>query len=114
VFISGTHQISQLTKAVAAADSGRPGFAQVAFLQYEFGWVVLHGSAFRVRFADSCAKNVQLYTTDTAGVVDDATVSTSQYLIAGLSFFTVSGNTASAGLASGAFPQIRRSLSALT
>lgn len=109
-FINTTFQMSELTKAVAAANSGRPVFPQVAFAQYDFGWAVLHGSAFRVKFADSCAKNVMLYTTDTAGVVDDATASTSQYLIAGLAFDTVSGNTASAGLACGAFPHIRRAL----
>lgn len=112
VFIDNAHQATMITKAVAAADTGRIGFNQVAFAQYDFGWVVISGSSFRVRFADSCAKNVQLYTTDTAGVLDDLTVSTSQYLIVGLSFWTVSGNTASAGLANGAFPQIRKSLSA--
>jgi hypothetical protein len=112
LFITATHQASMITKAVAAADTGRLGFNQVAFAQYDFGWVIIHGSSFRIRFADSCAKNVQLYTTDTAGVLDDLTVSTSQYLIAGLSFYTVSGNTASAGLANGAFPQIRKTLTA--
>lgn len=114
LFITAAHQASMLTKAVAAADTGRIGFNQVAFAQYDFGWAVIGGSSFRVRFADACAKNVQLYTTDTAGVLDDLTVSTSQYLVAGLSFWTVSGNTASAGLASGAFPQIRKGLSALS
>lgn len=109
-FINTTFQMSELTKAVAAANSGRPVFPQVAFAQYDFGWAVLHGSSFRVKFADSCAKNVMLFTTDTAGVVDDATASTSQYLIVGLAFDTVSGNTASAGLACGAFPHIRRAL----
>jgi len=112
--INANFQASMLTKAVAVADMGRFGCNQVAFAQYDFGWVVLHGSSFRVRFADSCAKNVHLYTTDTAGVVDDLTVSTSQYLIAGLTLWTVSGNTASAALASGAFPQIRRTLTALS
>ena len=114
VQIGPTHQIAEITKAVAAAEFGRPGWPQVAFAQYEFGWVVINGSSFKVKFADACAKNVMLYTTDTAGVVDDATASTSQYLIAGLSLWTVSGNTASAGLASGAFPQIRRTLTALS
>lgn len=110
LFITAAHQASMITKAVAAADSGRIGFNQVAFAIYDFGWVVLHGSSFRVRFADACAKNVQLFTTDTAGVLDDLTASTSQYLINGLSLYTVSGNTASAALASGQFPQIRRAL----
>lgn len=107
VWIEPTHQCAPITENLVNT-AGRPGFAQVAFAQYEFGWVVLHGSKFKVRFADACAANVPLYTTATAGVLDDATASASQYQVMGVLIDAVTGNTASNAFASGAFPQVRR------
>ena len=109
VWITTAGQAAQITETVVNANpGGRVGFAQSAFADNEFGWVVLAGSAIRVRFADSCAKGVPLYTTTTAGVLDDATASASQYQIMGVVIETVSGNTPSNALASASFPSIRR------
>ena len=109
VWITTAGQAASVTDTVIGTNpGGRPGFAQVAFADNEFGWVVLQGCAFRIKFADACAKAVPLYTTATAGVLDDATASASQFQVMGVIIETVSGNTPSNALASGAFPQLRR------
>jgi len=58
-------------------------------------WAILSGPA-TVRVAVSCQPNVPLYTTDTAGVLDDASVSLSQYQIMGLEIDTGYSNSAAA------------------
>ena len=45
---------------------------QVAIASGSFGWAVIRGSAFSVLAAASCAADVKVYTTATAGVIDDA------------------------------------------
>lgn len=57
---------SATTKRVAAA--------QVAIASSAYGWVQ-YGGRPKVSLAASCAPNVPLYTTATAGVLDDAVVS---------------------------------------
>lgn len=47
------------------------GVAGVAFADNAFGWVQVKGSA-QIRVAASCAANVELTTTTTAGELDDA------------------------------------------
>lgn len=82
VAIDEDYQAVPITKALCDAGH-QPGFAQVAFADNEFGWVATHmpgnGS---VRCAASCAADVQLYTTGTAGVLDDT--SASQTIIRGV------------------------------
>jgi hypothetical protein len=66
-------------------DSGRrPGLAQVAFSANEYGWVATRGgnNELYVKAKNSCAISVALYSTATAGYVDDT--SASQTLINGL------------------------------
>jgi len=48
-------------------------FAPVALADNEFGWVALQnrGSVLKVRVLGSCAADVALYTSSTAGVLDD-------------------------------------------
>lgn len=57
-----------------AATSPRIGFAQVSVATGKFGWVHLGGNVL-VNLAASCAPSVPLFTTATAGVLDDAIVS---------------------------------------
>ena len=57
-----------------AATSKRVGFAQVSIASGYYGWVQTGGVPV-VKLAASCAPNVPLFTTATAGVLDDATVS---------------------------------------
>ncbi len=47
------------------------------------GWVALDGSGLRVNVLTGCAASVPLYTTDNAGVLDDATASLSHLQIQG-------------------------------
>lgn len=71
-----------ITPALALT-AGRLGFAQVAFTVNYYGWVQLTGPA-TIRVAAACVAGVPLYTTDTAGVLDDATVSLSQHQVIGV------------------------------
>lgn len=60
----------------------------------EYGWVVVAGRPLALVGA-SCTPSLPIYTTDTAGVVDDATASGSQFNIVGV---LTTGATASAGV----------------
>ena len=57
-----------------AATTKRTGFAQVSIASGSYGWVQTGGVPV-VKLAASCLPNVPLFTTATAGVLDDATVS---------------------------------------
>lgn len=56
-----------------AAESKAVGFAQVSIASAYYGWVQLGGKPV-VNLAASCLPAVPLFTTATAGVLDDATV----------------------------------------
>lgn len=79
----------------ALADAGHEiGFAQVAFADNDMGWVCVHGPGnITARVLASCAADVQLYTTGTAGALDDT--SASQTLIRGVVIVAAATNTAS-------------------
>lgn len=65
-----------MTKALA--DAGHAvAFAQVAFADEAFGWVLKSGAGanYKVRVAAGYVADAALYTTGTAGVLDDATTS---------------------------------------
>ena len=57
-----------------AATSKRVGFAQASIASGYYGWVQTGGVPV-VKLAASCLPNVPLFTTATAGTLDDATVS---------------------------------------
>ncbi len=67
------------------------GAAQCAFADDEYGWVAVKGY-FTGNFAASCVQDVKIYTTATAGVVDDASTT----LINGLKLITTITTAASA------------------
>lgn len=56
-----------------AAQSDRLGFPQVAAASGEYVWAYTRGSNIKVRTKASAAADSQLWTTASAGVVDDAT-----------------------------------------
>jgi len=93
-----------------AKSAGSVAFAtQVAFAADEYGWVQRTGPLDQLRVAASCAANTQLFTTATAGVLDDATASTSQLQVQGViaaSAGTAGGVSLVTGVA--AYPVIRR------
>lgn len=63
-----------LTKGMAD-DGWIIGAAQVAFASGDYGWIVTKGANITGRVAASCAADVPLYTTGTAGVLDDTVTS---------------------------------------
>lgn len=75
-----------------SANSKKVGFAQVSIASGSYGWVQTSGIV-KVTLAANCDDNVPLYTTATAGVLDDAVVSTG--LVLGVtSTVTISNATA--------------------
>jgi hypothetical protein len=85
-----------------SADCKRVGFAQVSLASLEYGWVHLGGKVL-VNLAANCADAVPLYTTATAGVLDDATVSGG--LVAGLVAVTSISNATAATCVAG-YPHV--------
>lgn len=57
-----------------AATGARIGFAQTALASGAYGWVYTSGNNLRVNSLIACQPNVALYTTATAGSLDDAIV----------------------------------------
>jgi len=66
------NSVVPLTTTNAAA-SKAVGFAQVSIASASYGWVQIGGKP-RVNVLTACQPNVPLFTTATAGVLDDATV----------------------------------------
>lgn len=79
VAVDESGQAAALTKALA--DAGHSvGFAQAAFADDEYGWVCISATGgISVLVKASCAADGPLYTSASAGVLDDT--STSQTLI---------------------------------
>lgn len=95
VAIDENFEIVMGTKALADAGQG-VGFAQVAFADNDFGWVCVHANGnISVRVLAACAADVQLYTSGTAGALDDTAAS--QTLIRG-TVIVATGVTATASV----------------
>jgi len=76
VLINEDFQAVPITTTLATEASGSAGdfigFAQVAFADNDLGWVALKGSNIQCRLSASCAADTMLYSTASAGVLDDA------------------------------------------
>ena len=94
VTVTVDNKVAPLT-TTNSANSKAVGFAQVSIASGSYGWVQTGGVPV-VKLAASCAPNVPLFTTATAGVLDDATVSGNGVgLVAGIvATATASGATA--------------------
>ena len=68
-------QTAQMLTTTLSATTKRVGFAQTSIASGYYGWVQTSGIV-KANLAVNCAPNVPLYTTATAGVLDDAIVST--------------------------------------
>ena len=101
------NKVVPLTTTNSAA-SKAVGFAQVSIASAEYGWVQLGGKP-RVLVAANCQPSVPLFTTATAGVLDDATVTAG--LIAGL-VATTSTVTASNVTCIAGYPHVLTGLNA--
>lgn len=84
-----------LTKAMAD-DGWIIGVAQTAKTSGSYGWVAVKGANLTANVAGSCAADVALYTTSTAGTVDDT--STSQTKIDGAVAVASNGTSAAANV----------------
>ena len=93
-----TNGIATLLTTTTGASSPRVGFAQVSVGTSLYGWVNLGGQPL-VNLAAQCDDNVPLFTTATAGVLDDATV-TAGYVMGLINTTTISNATASTCLGS--------------
>ena len=85
-----------------SAGSKAVGFAQVSIASAYYGWVQLGGKP-RVNVAAACEPSVPLFTTGTAGVLDDATVTGG--LVAGI-VATTSAASASAVTCIAGYPHV--------
>lgn len=93
VSIDENFQAVMGTKALADAGHG-VGFAQIAFADNDMGWVCTHAHGnINTRVLASCTADVQLYTSGTAGALDDT--SASQTIIRGVVLVAAATNTAS-------------------
>ena len=96
-------QITTLTSAATGITTtngllgDRVGVAQVAIASGAYGWLQIAGACQNITVAPSCAPNVLLYTTATAGEIDDATT-TGVKLINGI-VITATNSTATAAVA---------------
>lgn len=71
VGIDENYSASLITKTIA--DAGwNVGFAQTAIASGSYGWVAIRGSDITAKVLTDCAADVALYTTGTAGYLDDA------------------------------------------
>jgi hypothetical protein len=71
-----------------------------------YGWVMVSGVP-TINVLGSCAKLVQLYTTDTSGKLDDAVATGSQYPVRNVTLTTtISSTTASFNTAQAAWPSV--------
>lgn len=84
--------IATMLTTTNAATSPRVGFAQTSIATSNYGWVQL-GGQINVNLAAQCASSVPLFTTSTAGVLDDATV-TAGYVMGLISQTSISNATA--------------------
>lgn len=85
VAIDENFECHPITKA--RLDDGHfVGFAQMAFTKNFYGWVAIRGSNIKAKVLASCAADVVIYTTSTAGKLDDT--SSGQTKVDGLTCVT--------------------------
>jgi len=88
----------------ALADVGhKVGFAQFLFADNDYGFVAIEGSNIQCRVGISCAADINLYTTSTAGVLDDATTSVTN--IVGVSLVVTNTTAVAAGEVIATYPR---------
>ncbi len=68
-------------------------------------WVMIAGQP-TITVLGSCAKSVQLYTTDTSGKLDDAIATGSQYPVRNVFILTTVGSTATFTAATASWPSV--------
>ena len=102
IIVAASGTASLLTNALARAGTGKIAWAQNVVGSGNYGWAQMTGPI-SIRASASCLPISALYTTDTAGVLDDASASLSQIQIRGVTVNATNGagNTATAGYVMG-------------
>jgi hypothetical protein len=90
--------IAMMLTTTNGGQTPRVGFAQTSIATSNYGWVQL-GGQIQVQLAAQCASSAPLFTTSTAGVLDDATV-TAGYVMGLVSQQSISNATAATCLGS--------------
>lgn len=105
--LSGTANPATPTLAATAGDFG---FSQQTMASGQYGWVARKGSGLTMLTLTACAASVALWTTDTAGVLDDAVNTVSQFQVMGATLINSNSAGATVGVlgTQQAFPIIRR------
>ncbi len=86
-------EATPLTTTISGVKPCQVGVAQVAFADAEYGWVVVSGHGIIGCISGgSAAANVRIYTTGTAGLVDDVATD----VIVGLTLTEAEGDTTAA------------------
>lgn len=91
LWINSSFVPANITDALAKTP-GFVGFSQVAFTTSDYGWVAISGKV-TINCPVNTNANVPLYTCNTAGFLDDATVSGSSPEILGVRLITSNGTT---------------------
>lgn len=108
VHVNASYDANPITDTLALT-AGFVGFAQVAYTaSNQYGWVMVSGQP-TIRLAASCADDVPLYTTNTAGVLDDATASASgSQIMSVIANGSASGGGVTAVACTSIMPTVRR------
>ena len=94
--IDENYQAVKITKALAAAGHLVAVAPQQIISDNDFFWAITRGSNFNMKVAVSCAADVNLWTTATAGVLDD-TSGASHLAVLGVKLVVAASTSASAG-----------------
>ena len=102
VIVAASGTASLLTNALARAGTGKLAWAQNVVGSGNYGWAQMTGPI-SIRASASCLPISALYTSDTAGVLDDASASLSQIQIRNVTVNATNGagNTATGGYVTG-------------
>ncbi len=98
----GAGASARMSTTTLAVATKRVGFAQCSIASAFYGWVQLGGTP-KVNLAANCAPNVPLFTTATAGVLDDTTVSAA--MVAAVTAQTTISNATAVTIVAG-YPHI--------
>lgn len=105
VFIASDTGIAAGSTTATSAASEIVGVAPVALTSGDYGWVQIYGAC-GVKVLGSCVKSVPLFSTTTAGSLDDATAS--NYLVSGIQILSTNPSaTATVMSAFIAYPKVR-------
>lgn len=109
--VTSANSANPITTALAPT-AGRVAFAEYAGIASgSYGWVKLRGKVSILALA-ACNAGVPLYTSDSPGVLDDATATATQYQVGGVILESSAGGSTATTSAFAQYPTILRSLNA--